>query len=68
MTYLKSDNLLMDDLKATDPIKADFYFFDQHYGGYRPFELAINIVDTNENSRTDPNPSLMGCNPIICFR
>jgi predicted RND superfamily exporter protein len=50
MTYLKSDNLLMDDLKATDPIKADFYFFDQHYGGYRPFELAVNIVDTNETA------------------
>ena len=48
MTYLKSDNLLMDDLKASDPIKADFYYFDQHYGGYRPFELAINVADTNE--------------------
>ena len=48
MTYLKSDNLLMDDLKESDPIKADFYYFDQHYGGYRPFELAINVADTNE--------------------
>ena len=47
MTLLKSDNLLMDDLKASDPIKADFFYFDQHYGGYRPFELAINVADTN---------------------
>ena len=37
----------MDDLKASDPIKADFFYFDQHYGGYRPFELAINVADTN---------------------
>ena len=50
MTLLKSDNLLMDDLKANDPTKADFSYFDKHYGGYRPFELAINVIDTNSTA------------------
>ena len=50
MTLLKSDNLLMDDLKANDPTKADFSYFDKHYGGYRPFELAVNVIDTNSTA------------------
>ena len=50
MTLLKSDNLLMDDLKANDPTKADFSYFDKHYGGYRPFELAVNVLDTNSTA------------------
>ncbi|MEJ6686834.1 MAG: MMPL family transporter [Crocinitomicaceae bacterium] len=50
MTLLKADNLLMDDLKETDPIKSDFYYFDQHYGGYRPFELAVTVLDSSSNA------------------
>ena len=49
MTLLKSDNLIMDDIKDSDPIKKDFGYFEKHYGGYRPFELAINISDTSVN-------------------
>ena len=50
MTLLKADNLLMDDLKESDPIKSDFYYFDQHYGGYRPFELAVNVRDSSSSA------------------
>tara|TARA_B100000963_G_scaffold356073_1_gene375507 strand:- start:213 stop:1427 length:1215 start_codon:yes stop_codon:yes gene_type:complete len=46
MNMLTSDNLIMDDIKDSDPVKKDFSFFDTHYGGYRPFELAITIKDT----------------------
>ncbi|MDG2152564.1 MAG: MMPL family transporter [Crocinitomicaceae bacterium] len=49
MTLLKSDNLIMDDIKDSDPIKKDFGYFEKHYGGYRPFELAIKISDTSVN-------------------
>ncbi|MEM9857625.1 MAG: MMPL family transporter [Bacteroidota bacterium] len=31
---------LIEDLPADDPLKQDFTFFDQHFGGSRPFELT----------------------------
>ncbi len=49
MTMLTSDNLIMDDIKDSDPVKKDFAYFDTHYGGYRPFELAITLKDTSIN-------------------
>lgn len=44
---IESDNLLMDDLDDDEPLKADFNYLDEHYGGVRPFELAVTIQDTN---------------------
>ena len=49
MSMLTSDNLIMDDIKDSDPVKKDFAYFDTHYGGYRPFELAITLKDTSIN-------------------
>ncbi len=43
MFQIESDNYLMDDLKADEPLKLDFNFLDEHYGGVRPFELAIEL-------------------------
>ncbi|MCE3297179.1 MAG: putative superfamily exporter [Crocinitomicaceae bacterium] len=40
---LESNNYMLDDLRADEPIKQDFNFLDKHYGGIRPLELAINI-------------------------
>ena len=44
---IKSDNLLMDDLNDSEPLKADFNYLDEHYGGVRPFEMAITLKDTS---------------------
>lgn len=44
---LESDNMLMDDLSEDEPLKQDFNYLDEHYGGVRPFELAVTIKDTN---------------------
>lgn len=44
---IESNNFLMDDLPDDEPIKADFNFIDAHYGGARPFEMAVEILDTN---------------------
>ncbi len=44
---MKTNNYLMDDLRSDEPIKQDFNFLDQHYGGIRPFELAITIQDSS---------------------
>ncbi|MGB1646142.1 MAG: efflux RND transporter permease subunit [Crocinitomicaceae bacterium] len=49
MSHLESDNLIMDDIKDSDPVKKDFGYFEKHYGGYRPFELAIKVSDTSLN-------------------
>jgi predicted RND superfamily exporter protein len=46
---LKSNNFLMDDLRSSEPIKQDFDFLDKHYGGVRPFELALTIPDTTKD-------------------
>jgi predicted RND superfamily exporter protein len=40
---IKPDNLLMDDLHDKEPLKADFNYLDEHYGGVRPFELAVQL-------------------------
>ena len=46
---IKTNNLLMDDLSDSEPLKQDFNYLDSHYGGIRPVELAITIKDTSIN-------------------
>ncbi|MFY7990411.1 MAG: efflux RND transporter permease subunit [Fluviicola sp.] len=47
LTMLRSNNYLMDDLRADEPLKQHFNYLDKHYGGIRPFELAVAIADEN---------------------
>ena len=47
LSRINTNNFLMDDLKDNEPIKLDFDFFDQYYGGVRPFEIAVSIKDTS---------------------
>ncbi|XOV68363.1 MAG: RND family transporter [Fluviicola sp.] len=44
---LESDNMLIDDVAEDEPVKQDFNYLDKHYGGARPFEMAVIIKDTN---------------------
>lgn len=48
MTKIVSNNYLMDDIKSSVKMKQDFNFFDETFGGIRPFELAITLKDTSE--------------------
>jgi predicted RND superfamily exporter protein len=43
LLQIKTNNLLMDDLDKSDPLKQDFNYLDAHFGGVRPVELAITI-------------------------
>jgi predicted RND superfamily exporter protein len=43
LLQIKTNNLLMDDLDKSDPLKQDFNYLDAHYGGVRPVELAVTI-------------------------
>lgn len=46
---LKSNNYLLDDLKKDDPVKQEFMFFQEHFAGVRPFELAIQVKDSSKS-------------------
>ncbi|MCH2225213.1 MAG: efflux RND transporter permease subunit [Crocinitomicaceae bacterium] len=49
ISRIEANNFLMDDMKPTEPMKMDFNYLDEHYGGVRPFQLAIKIKDTSIN-------------------
>ena len=40
---IQSNNFLMDDLSQNEPLKKDFNFLDDNFGGARPFDLAIKV-------------------------
>ncbi|GAA0875152.1 MMPL family transporter [Wandonia haliotis] len=46
ISKIETNNYLMDDISEDTPMKQDFNYLDQHYGGVRPFELAIVLVDS----------------------
>lgn len=39
---------LMEELDAETPIKKQFQYLDDHFGGVRPFELALQLKDTSD--------------------
>jgi predicted RND superfamily exporter protein len=45
---IKVNNILLEDLSDRVKIKQDFMFFDKHYSGVRPLELAIEIKNKNK--------------------
>lgn len=53
LSKLRSNNYMMDDLRADEPLKQQFNYLDDHYGGIRPFELAVAVKD-KELSVLDP--------------
>ncbi|MBW7866714.1 MAG: MMPL family transporter [Brumimicrobium sp.] len=46
--FVKNDSFIMDNISPKSELKKDFLYFDQHFGGIRPFELAIQ-VKPNQN-------------------
>ena len=47
ISLIESNNFLMDDLSAKEPLKQDFNYLDKHYGGIRPFDMSIELKDKN---------------------
>ncbi len=41
ITQLKVDNYLLEDWPEDDPQKQDYYWFEDHLGGVRPFEMEV---------------------------
>ena len=40
---LEVNTYLIDDLPRSHPMKSDFLFFDEQFGGSRPFEMSISL-------------------------
>ncbi len=49
MFKVRVNNILLEDLSDKVKIKQDFYFFDEHYSGVRPFEVLITLKDKNKH-------------------
>lgn len=49
MLQMEANNYLMDEISQKEQIKQDFNFLDKHYGGIRPFEMAVTLKDTSKS-------------------
>lgn len=45
LSRIEVNNFLLEDLKDDDPLKQEFVFFETHFAGGRPFEMAIILKD-----------------------
>ncbi len=43
---IKVNNYLLEDLPNSDPLKQGFVWFEERFGGVRPFEMEVTVVDT----------------------
>jgi predicted RND superfamily exporter protein len=46
ISRLKVDNQLLEDWPDDDPQKQEYFWFEDHFGGVRPFELQISVHDS----------------------
>lgn len=46
ITNLKVDNQLLEDWPEDDPQKQEYYWFEEHLGGVRPFEIEVRVKDS----------------------
>lgn len=44
---IKQDNYILEDLRPSNKIRKQFTFFEENFGGVRPFEMNIHVKDTN---------------------
>ena len=49
MTKVKNNYFLLEDLKEDNFMRQQFNYFDKTYMGLRPFELSVELVDTNKS-------------------
>lgn len=47
ISRLQINTFLLEDIRENDPLKKDFLFFDQHFGGSKSFEMAVMVKDSS---------------------
>jgi len=48
MTRLETNQAILEDLPDKERMKQDLYFFEEHYGGVRPLEIAVHVIDNKK--------------------
>lgn len=43
MMLVESNNFILEDLRENDPLKKQFRFLEEHFGGVRPFEMHLTV-------------------------
>ncbi|MBK9287777.1 MAG: MMPL family transporter [Flavobacteriales bacterium] len=46
LSRIKVNNYLLEDWPDDDPQKQDFFYFERTFGGVRPFELELTVMDS----------------------
>lgn len=64
LSILKVDNVILEDLKDDHVLKQEFQYFEQHYAGARPFEMAVVL---NENTEVFNEATLTALDEIDNF-
>ena len=44
---LEFDNKFLDDYASGEDMRNDYSFFEENFSGFRPFEMAVTLKDTN---------------------
>ena len=47
LSRIKVNNFLLEDWPDDDPQKQDFFYFERTFGGVRPFELELTVLDSS---------------------
>ncbi|MCC7502900.1 MAG: MMPL family transporter, partial [Flavobacteriales bacterium] len=47
LSHIKVNNYLLEDWPEDDPQKQDFFYFERTFGGVRPFELELTVMDSD---------------------
>lgn len=49
LSQLRVNTFLLEDLRADDPLKASFVFFDEHFAGARSFDMIVALKDNQQS-------------------
>ena len=49
ISRIEINTFLLEDISEDDPLRKEFVFFDNQFGGYRPLEIAIDVKDSSRN-------------------
>lgn len=49
ITQIKMNNYILEDLRASDPLRIDFDYFSEHFAGSRPFELSVSLNNPDDS-------------------
>lgn len=44
MSLLQTNQAILEDLPRSEKVKQDLWFFEKHYGGVRPLEIAVEVI------------------------